>query len=77
MDKVYLVGVVWFSADQGDFPNTDNFPTAVFACLEEAEEKYKELAKEDREWGFGSQEAYLAEAEFGKEIKALRGRLRA
>jgi hypothetical protein len=77
MGKIYLVGIVWYSADQGDYPNTDNFPQVVFANLEEALEKYEELAKDDRKWGFGWQEAYLAEAEFGKEIKALRGSLRA
>ena len=77
MNKVYLVGIVWYSADQGDFPNTDSFPAVVYPSLEEAERKYTELAKEDRKWGFGWQEAYLAEAEFGKSIKALRGSLRA
>ena len=75
--KVYLVGAVWYSADQGDFTNNDNFPTAIFANLEEALKRYEELAKDNRRWGFGWQEAYLAEAEFGKEIKALRGSLRA
>lgn len=74
--KLYLVGAIWYSADQGDYPNTREFPSYCCATFEEALEKYEELAKEDSSWGFGSQKAYLVEATPGQPFKALRGDLR-
>lgn len=77
MIKVYLVGVVWFSSDQGDWPNTYEFPSFVFDNLEEAEAKYMELAKGDHTWTCGFQEAYLTEATPGQPgIKVLKGNVR-
>ena len=70
---LYLLGIAWYSADQGDYPNTSNFPSYCCATFEEALAKYEELAKEDRSWGFGSQKAYLVEAIPGQDFKVLRG----
>ena len=59
--KVYLVGTVWYSADQGDFPNSSDFPYFVFVDdLQSAKVKYDELSQSrDRSWGFGFERAYL------------------
>ena len=77
MSKIYLVGVVWFSSDQGDWPNNYEFPSCLFDNLEDAEAKYEELAKGNSTWTCGFQEAYLAEAIPGQPgIKVLKGHLR-
>lgn len=74
MGKVYLVGSKWYSADQGDWPNTSEFPAYVFCNLEDAENKYEEIRKSDKSWGFGSETAYLVEMEYGvKGKKVLKG----
>ena len=73
MSSIFLVGAIWFSADQGDFPNASEFPSSAFASLKEAEAEYERLAAQNRSWGFGFQEAYLVEARDG-ELKPLRGR---
>ena len=57
--KIYLVGTTWYSADQGDFPNSSDFPYFAFVDLEEAKAKYNELSSHDRSWGFGFEKAYL------------------
>ena len=77
MAKVYLVGTKWYSADQGDWPNTSEFPYFVFVDdFASADAKYKDLAKNDRSWGFGSETAYLVEMEPGvKGHKTLKGRM--
>lgn len=77
MDKMYLVGKIFFSGDTGELPNTSEFPKYCFATLEEAEAKYNELAKQDDSWGYGFVKAYLAEAVPGEPFKALKGRLSA
>ena len=73
--KMYLVGRVWYSPDQGESPNTSEFPSQCFATLEEAEVAYNELAKDDNDYGYSFQKAYLAEAVPGQPFKALKGRL--
>ncbi|MBR0460696.1 hypothetical protein IJI91_01755 [Candidatus Saccharibacteria bacterium] len=72
---IYLVGSVWYSADQGDWPNVREFPESAFSSLREAEAKYEELSRMNKSWGFGFQEAYLVEARNG-ELKFLKGRRR-
>ncbi len=73
---IYLVGTNWFSPDQGDFPNTHEFPSYCFATLEEADVKYQELARKDRDWGHsGFQEAYIVAAVPGQQFSVLKGRL--
>ena len=62
MKKAYLVGVYWYSADQGDWPNVQAAPQFFFERLKDAKAKYEELAKADRSWRFGFQTAYLVEA---------------
>jgi hypothetical protein len=59
MYMMYLVGVDWFSDDQGGMPNHKSFPSSATTSVEEARSRYKNLAANDREWSFGSQGAYL------------------
>ena len=73
MDKMYLVGVVWYSSDQGDAPNMTEFPQYCFATLEEAEKKYEKLAEFDRRGLGWSQIAYIVEAAPGQPFKTIKG----
>ena len=74
---IYLVGTVWYSGDQGDFPNTWNFPESAYASLEEAEAEYERLsAARDRCWHGGLEKAFLVEARDGR-ITLLKGSYRA
>ena len=76
MMRFYLVGVCWFSADQGDFPNTSQFPKKCFGSLEEAEALYQELSKKDNSWTGGGQSAYLVEADLATGgFTTLKGRV--
>lgn len=54
MDYMYLVGVSWYSADQGDYPNTDEFPSFVSDDEAAAEAEYRRLAQGDKSWGYGA-----------------------
>lgn len=72
MEKLYLVGNCWFSADQGDFPNNFHFPKLITSSRDEADKKYDELAKKDDSWGCGCSSAYLISVEEGK-YRLLRG----
>ena len=60
--KMYLIGALWYSADQGDYPNNFEFPRYCTTDIETAERQYAELAKDDHEWSFGFCEAYLIES---------------
>lgn len=72
--ELYLVGICWYSGDQGDFPNTSEFPSQCFDDYKEAEAAYSELAKRNSRWSFGFQEAYLVKAVPGQPFETLKGR---
>ena len=59
--KYYLVGEAWYSGDQGDYPNASTTPSFSTSSLEEAEERYQELSKNDSSWSYGFRQAYLVE----------------
>lgn len=56
----YLVGVEWFSADQGEYTNHTEFPDFFSTSRKEAEKEFKKLHKNNEDWGFGSRRAYIA-----------------
>lgn len=64
---IYLIGTSWYSSDQGDYPNTDNFPEYVETEWSKALSRFEELKKKDRSWSCGSQKAYLVQMEVGKQ----------
>ena len=64
----YLIGIEWYSGDQGDFPNLSEFPDRFIREREEAENTFKELKKKNNSWGFGYQQAYIAEIKESGEI---------
>lgn len=66
MKKIYVVYVEWYSADQGDFPNTQHSLYLVTENRKEAEEEYEKLKKNDRSWSFGCERAVLAEWKEGE-----------
>lgn len=55
----YLVGTTWYSASQGDYPNTDTFPSFHTFSAEEAERKYEEYRRRDRDGSTMFEHAYL------------------
>jgi len=70
----YLVGVDWYSGDQGDFPNHSSFPSYHSSSFLKAKAKYEELASGDRSWSCGSQGAYLVGARPDGKFDLLQGR---
>lgn len=77
--SIYAVGVLWYSGDQGDFPNTSREIDLVTFSREEAQEAYLQLKSEDRNWGYGLRAAYLMRIEFGcgqTKVHEICGRIR-
>lgn len=69
----YLIGIEWYSGDQGDFPNLSEFPDRFIREREEAENAFKKLKEEMNDtWGFGYQQAYIAEIQETGDISARR-----
>lgn len=67
--KIYIVNTEWYSADQGDFPNTAIITHGIYSKKEEAIKRYKEIRKNDRNWGYGWETTYLLEVTMDEEYK--------
>ena len=65
--KIYIVKTEWFSADQGEFPNTAIITHGIYSKKEDALKRYEEIRKNDRSWGFGSETTYMYEATMDEE----------
>ncbi len=74
LKKIYLVGSCWYSCQQGDMPNSSNFPSFWYESLHDALQKYEELARKD-EHSYGEvTEAYLVEMDEVGNKRDIRGR---
>lgn len=56
----FLVGTYWYSADQGEMPNTYEFPKQFIQSFEKAEELFLEESSKNHSWGCGGETAYIA-----------------
>ena len=56
----YLVGIEWFSSDQGNYPNTSEFPSKFYSDKNAAYADFEEKRRENDSWSFGCRRAYIA-----------------
>lgn len=69
----YMIGMDWFSADQGDSPNHGSFPSFHTFSASEAEKKFKEYEARNESWSFGSARAYMVGALPDGSFELLKG----